>query len=198
LNKLHQYIHSIGVTFNTLKKIILTTDQDLINDGVQAIDDDFLQWFVNNPSCEEVEIVKTAPIRPFGSLYKIIILKEEPKHKGKELTTEEVMESRSNAYDFIDFDKKDLKEHPLKPNECFKQETLEEAAERYAESNQYDLGYYDEGGFQGIDVNSFAEKLVDFTNKWQQERSCEHNYILTTEQGHRIIECTKCNHSQAI
>lgn len=52
-----------------------------------------------------------------------------------------------------------------------KQETLEEAAERYAESNQYDLGYYDEGGFQGIDVNSFAEKLVDFTNKWQQERS---------------------------
>ena len=26
------------------KKIILTTDQDLINDGVQAIDDKFLDW----------------------------------------------------------------------------------------------------------------------------------------------------------
>ena len=37
------------------KKIILTTDQDLIKDGVQAIDDDFLEWFVNNPSCEEVK-----------------------------------------------------------------------------------------------------------------------------------------------
>jgi hypothetical protein len=37
-------------------KIILTTDQDLIKDGVQAIDDEFLEWFVNNPSCEEVEI----------------------------------------------------------------------------------------------------------------------------------------------
>ena len=36
-------------------KIILTTDQDLIKDGVQAIDDEFLEWFVNNPSCEEVE-----------------------------------------------------------------------------------------------------------------------------------------------
>jgi hypothetical protein len=38
------------------KKIILTTDQDLIKDGVQSIDDEFLEWFVKNPSCEEVEI----------------------------------------------------------------------------------------------------------------------------------------------
>ena len=39
-------------------KIILTTDQDLINNGVQKIDDDFLEWFIKNPSCEEVEIRK--------------------------------------------------------------------------------------------------------------------------------------------
>ena len=38
------------------KKIILTTDQELIADGVQAIDDEFLEWFVKNPSCEEIEI----------------------------------------------------------------------------------------------------------------------------------------------
>ena len=38
------------------KKIILTTDQDLIKDGVQAIDDEFLEWFVKNPSCEWVWI----------------------------------------------------------------------------------------------------------------------------------------------
>ena len=37
-------------------KIILTTDQDLINDGIQAIPDEFLEWFVNNSSCEEVEV----------------------------------------------------------------------------------------------------------------------------------------------
>jgi len=40
------------------KKIILTTDQDLINDGVQAIDDEFLEWFVKNPSCEEIDYWK--------------------------------------------------------------------------------------------------------------------------------------------
>ena len=38
------------------KKIILTTDPTLITDGVQAIDDKFLEWFVKNPSCEEVEV----------------------------------------------------------------------------------------------------------------------------------------------
>jgi hypothetical protein len=38
------------------QKIILTTDQPLIDDGVQAIDEEFLQWFVKNPSCEEVEV----------------------------------------------------------------------------------------------------------------------------------------------
>lgn len=39
------------------KKIILTTDQDLIKDGVQAIDDEFLEWFIKNPSCEKVGII---------------------------------------------------------------------------------------------------------------------------------------------
>ena len=37
------------------KKIILTTDPDLIKDGVQPIDDEFLEWFVKNSSCEKVE-----------------------------------------------------------------------------------------------------------------------------------------------
>jgi hypothetical protein len=70
------------------KKIILTTDQDLIKDGVQAIDDEFLVWFVKNPSCEEVEI-ETFEVEDyvgfaahtgyptFHNEYKIIIPKEE-------------------------------------------------------------------------------------------------------------------------
>jgi hypothetical protein len=70
------------------KKIILTTNQDLINDGVQAIDDEFLEWFVKNPSCEFVEVVndefysKKAFIEGKNAItyeYKIIIPKEEPK-----------------------------------------------------------------------------------------------------------------------
>jgi len=60
------------------KKIILTTDQDLIKDGVQAIDDTFLEWFVKNPSCEEVEVEPDYDeIR--GDYYRIVILQEEPK-----------------------------------------------------------------------------------------------------------------------
>jgi hypothetical protein len=86
------------------KKIILTTDGDLIKDGVQAINDDFLQWFVKNPSCERVEVKKemympfdgkiafelsldeTLNTRPY---YKINI----PKEESKQETLEEVMES---------------------------------------------------------------------------------------------------------
>ena len=40
----------------TFKKIILTTDKDLIKDGVQPIDDEFLEWFVKNPSCEFADV----------------------------------------------------------------------------------------------------------------------------------------------
>jgi hypothetical protein len=40
------------------KKIILTTDQDLISDGIQAIDDAFLNRFVESPDFDEVEIIK--------------------------------------------------------------------------------------------------------------------------------------------
>ena len=59
------------------RKIILTTDQDLIKDGVQAIPDDFLEWFVENPSCDSVEVKPLLSNNGnvlFG--YKIIIPKE--------------------------------------------------------------------------------------------------------------------------
>lgn len=53
---IHNAILAAG-TFNTRKKIILTTDQNLINEGVKPINDDFLEWFVNNPSCDEVDVL---------------------------------------------------------------------------------------------------------------------------------------------
>jgi hypothetical protein len=62
-------------------KIILTTDPELIKDGVQAIDDTFLKWFVNNPDCEEVEVIYGLDITDGMSVfifsYQIIIPKEE-------------------------------------------------------------------------------------------------------------------------
>jgi|LakMenE18May11ns_1017448.scaffolds.fasta_scaffold9945735_6 hypothetical protein len=82
------------------KKIILTTDPDLIKDGVQAIDDEFLEWFVKNPSCEQVEVkieykdgygnwsvydkefwYKHGNKPKFGTRFKIIIPQEEPKQE---------------------------------------------------------------------------------------------------------------------
>jgi hypothetical protein len=73
------------------KKIILTTDQDLIKDGVQPIDDEFLEWFVRNPSCEKVEVINEQYTQNYHkdiwyNRYKIIIPKEEAKQStvGKE------------------------------------------------------------------------------------------------------------------
>jgi hypothetical protein len=68
------------------KKIILTTDKDLIKDGVQAIDDAFLEWFVKNTTCEWVEVEKILLGKVEGttmsvSKYKIIIPSEEPKQE---------------------------------------------------------------------------------------------------------------------
>jgi len=59
------------------KKIILTTDQVLIADGIQAIDDNFLEWFVENPSCEKVDLDTFS----MGDkiLYNVVFPKEEPK-----------------------------------------------------------------------------------------------------------------------
>jgi len=60
---------------NTCRKIILTTDPTLISDGVQAIDDEFLEWFVKNPTCEHVEYVGD------NCYYEIIIPQEESKQE---------------------------------------------------------------------------------------------------------------------
>jgi hypothetical protein len=37
-------------------KIILSTDIDLIKDGIQPINDEFLEWFIKNPSCDKIKI----------------------------------------------------------------------------------------------------------------------------------------------
>jgi hypothetical protein len=75
-------------------KIILTTNKFLIKDGVQAIDDNFLEWFVKNPSCEYVKLKSIHgkkwkdyeyykewhkdKVPDWAWDYKIIIPKEEP------------------------------------------------------------------------------------------------------------------------
>ena len=152
------------------KLIILTTDQDLINDGVQAIDDAFLEWFVNNPSCEEVEVDEEFL---FGNIaYKIIIPKEESELKcdfckryPKLESTNKCESCYSVVRHFLEQDQK-FKDKLL-PDIRKKQETLEEAAENYGwriKRNTFS---------NAVKANELAESAKqDFIAgvKWQQER----------------------------
>jgi hypothetical protein len=113
-----------GAMNHYYSKIILTTDDQLIKDGVQAIDDEFLEWFVKNPSCEFVEVQQGfADGSNYGYNfldYKIIIPKEEPKKHIVVLAGKDAVK------------------------EGFKQETLKEVAKRLSnttdEFNQFVAG----------------------------------------------------------
>jgi hypothetical protein len=65
-------------------------------------------------------------------------------------------------------------------------ETLVKAARNYVINNLV-------VGYESIIFSSFIEGA-----KFQKQNSCEHNYILTSEQGHRVIKCLKCNNTQSI
>jgi len=62
------------------KKIILSTDPELIADGVQSIDDEFLLWFVKMSSCEFV-VIDWSPLSKNLYGWKIIIPQQEPKEE---------------------------------------------------------------------------------------------------------------------
>lgn len=85
-----------GYGLEYCKKITLTTDQDLIKDGVQDIDEEFLEWFINNPRCEYIKVDNELNIEGKNGLdrarfiYKIIIPKEESK--------QETLEEAAKAY----------------------------------------------------------------------------------------------------
>jgi hypothetical protein len=142
----------------TTKKIILTTDQDLIKDGVQSIDDEFLKWFVKNPNCEEVEVKENLVVTqdkpliqhqgnklivvPHKIDYKIIIPKEKPKQET--LTYTEAAKKEERIFN---------------STMMSKQETLEEAAERVSKT----LSVYVSG--QDDVYQGFIEGA-----KWESER----------------------------
>jgi hypothetical protein len=91
-------------TYPNIKKdvIFLTTDQDLIKDGVQSIDDGFLEWFVKNPSCESVEVETTRERNGYHSKhkkrYKIIIPKEPKQETLEEAAEKFVNNTRYRNY----------------------------------------------------------------------------------------------------
>jgi hypothetical protein len=110
----HTDFNYVNQTDNVFK-IILATDQGL--DGIQSIDDEFLEWFVKNPSCEFVEVLRYKNIG--YRVYPLIIPKEEPTPVWKQ-----IIESCGGEEEFME-------SAGLKP----KQETLEEAAENYCSNS---------------------------------------------------------------
>jgi len=104
-NEIGYIKNNIGIQKNA-KKICLTTDQDLIKDGVQAIDNDFLEWFIKNTSCEEVEVIyepKNFLDTKQGWEY-VIIPKEEPKQETLEESLKKELEFTHDSIRNMDFD----------------------------------------------------------------------------------------------
>jgi hypothetical protein len=231
------------------KKIILTTDQDLIKDGVQAIDDEFLEWFVNNPDCESVGVVKTIPYNfdclsdisqdKFIELFYNSKLYDEKKYndvfywsenEGKDFlvlfpnykiiipraTQQIINEDYAGGLDMgqIPTNKETIEEVAEKrfPSKMEMYEVFIEGAKWQQEQ---DKKMYSEGEVELIAnemVNwaidnignpnpqsgkKFDEVISKFKNK-NKEQTCNHNYILTPEQGHRVIKCSKCKDTQPI
>jgi len=168
------------------KKIILTDNQDLIKDGVQAIDNEFLEWFVKNPSCEFVEVNE-----------KLIIIQDKPlvQHQGNKpivvphrinykIIPKEEPTDFSGIVSQEFFKLMDLKEEP-KQDEIMErfianakqQETLEEAAERifkiYSNNTSLAESHYD----YMMDKEDFKEASLEIA-KWQQERSYSEEEVL--------------------
>ena len=146
------HIYCLVTTVNSNgKKIILTTDQDLITDGVQSIDDEFLEWFVKNPSCESVVVNDSKVVKEHifdgsndGEIVwekKIIIPQEDPK--------QETFEESVNA-----FKKTDVYINYIKQ----KQERM------YSEEDL--LSAFEAGMmFIGEDKGSFGEWFEQFKKK---------------------------------
>jgi len=113
------YVHehkgdNLPTTYN--KKIILTTDQELIEDGVKAITNTFAEWFVENPTCEyvetklvefEVDMGLGDSCVERGSYYNIIIPKEEITSKINlvEIPQEQLEKERNPNYVYFNIDK---------------------------------------------------------------------------------------------
>jgi cell fate (sporulation/competence/biofilm development) regulator YlbF (YheA/YmcA/DUF963 family) len=140
-----QYL--VKLNTDNLKKIILTDNPDLIAEGVQPIDNEFLEWFVKNPSCEFINIESWKidkewdviyqhfnPIYPQKTKYQIILPQEEPKqikcYCGHTITCdcEPLQETLEEAAE----EAKQRAENYMRLKGALepKQETLEEAAER--------------------------------------------------------------------
>jgi hypothetical protein len=179
-------------------EIILTTDPDLIADGVQEIDGDFLEQFVQNPTCEEVDILKLPSINGWSYIIMKRVLpldnedfREEPKCTCKEhdpyccqvhgtcptcVKQEEPKPIHEQIIEHCGGEEKFKEIAGLKP----KQETLEEAAWRY-------------NPLKKLDGESIRHAFIE-GGKWMGKRMfSEEDFKLFARQYYREIKLDKSN-----
>lgn len=192
------------------KKIVLTTDQDLIEDyGVQSIDDDFLEWFVKNPTCEYVKVKKITYPSTKGflegkpliikNIYEIIIPKEEPKFED---STENSLNIISIANSMFG-----KKEEPKQTDWVFE---ISSGYNGYRNKITSDWIYESEylkifNGSKQETPNELDSVLAKITHQndlglsqWYEvvyyadDKWCSYSGSKTFEDGERVIEWTYC------
>ena len=177
-----------NIKYNGAKKIMLATDPQLIKFGVQAINDDFLEWFVKNPSCEEVEVEEFEPIyghqnNSSSVLYKTIIPKEEPKERLKKILGTKHPKQEINLEEVFNDDKKEnIKKfideiiNPSQPNQA-----LKDAAERLKGRELFK------------ESNDRARKILSEIKSLPIQDETEH--LLSTKANRNRLICKDCNDS---
>lgn len=174
------------------KKIVLTTDQDLIKDGIQAIDDEFLEWFVKNPSCESVEVenqwegngtmfgFKMGNASSDGEfVYKIIIPKEEPNQEflkqkrmsGAKTISKILEESKQETLEEAALKHCDmLDKFPALVNSLFsfKQGAKWQQERMYSEEDIKQFGLYLGDNLKKLKLKPIMKILDETTDNWQQ------------------------------
>ena len=181
-NSIQQFIkkhHTKLLALDIQKKIILTTDQDLIKDGVQEIEYSFIEWFVKNPSCEYVKVI--------DKMRKINVDELRERHR-KGLP---YIYSEKISYKIIIPKQEVLLQSSIDGEPIWgepKQETLEEV--KKVERTELFNSIYSvvkkiprkevEGDV--IDAPSCAYELEQLFLKWQQERSYSEEKLLDALQ----------------
>jgi hypothetical protein len=154
------------------KKIIFTTDPQLIKDGVQSIPDEFLEFIVKNPNCEEIEVDFEYNERSgYTDVRKIIIPKEEPKqelergititHVGKQETLEEFINEELEDVFFTNISKRKEAERLIELGAKWQQErsySEEDMKRAFCNGGQLD--------YSALTSTKFGTKLL---NKWFEQ-----------------------------
>jgi hypothetical protein len=177
------------VYIGSCQKVILTTDQDLIADGIQPIDNEFLEWFVKDPSCEEVKVSELRFFNPNTNesahyKWEYDLSKEEPKHitvkepcslcDGTGETTFSGTYTTQRKCDLCNgekyWNKKILVDQP-------KQERVEEAAERLCPNSSWKHGFIAGANYQAERMYSESIEFAEWIRIKDFQTAFKNNWI---------------------